>query len=257
MNRITSVNNKIICEVSKFKNAKHRKQSKMFCAEGIKLIIEAIQCNITPVYCFVLEDTDITTIKKQIPENIIYVVSNQVMKKISSMATPPDIILVAKERTVNEVSLNSDMIIALDCIQDPSNMGAIIRSAEAFGVKDIIIGNGCCDVYSPKTLRGAMGSIFRLNLHSENLTEYLPSLKKRGYTIIGAGLDRNYKTVDKMNEYSKKVIVIGNEGNGISNDVMNACDFGIFIPMTGKNESLNAAVAASIFMWENQRQKNG
>ena len=99
-----------------------------------------------------------------------------------------------------------------------------------------------------------MGSTFRLNILNVALEDELKILKKHGYTIIGTGLDRNYKTVDKLSDYNKKIIVIGNEGSGISECINAYCDFGMFIPMSGKNESLNAAVAASIILWENQRQ---
>lgn len=101
-----------------------------------------------------------------------------------------------------------------------------------------------------------MGSVFRLNLLCTDLVTFLNEKKKEGYISIGTVLEKDSKKIDKLCEYDKKIIVIGNEGNGISNKVKEACDFGMYIPMYGENESLNAAVAASIIMWENKRQEN-
>lgn len=254
MKRITSVHNQVVSEIIKLNNAKHRKSSKLFYVEGYKLTSELIKSGFLPIYCFISESADHSKIPLGINDENIYVVSEQILKKISAMTTPPEILTVAKEKDIsNQYSLD-DCIVALDCIQDPSNLGAIFRSAEAFGIKTILLGNGCSDAFSAKNLRSAMGSTFRLNVINVSLEDELQILKDKGYTVIGTGLDRNYKTVDKLSDYKKKIIVIGNEGNGISNGVNAYCDFGMFIPMTGQNESLNAAVAASIILWENQRQ---
>lgn len=256
MQRITSCQNNKVLEVAKLKITKHRRNSKMFCAEGFKLTHELISCGFEIVYCFIHENCDFSKLPKQIDTNSVYVVNDSVMKKISDMSTRPEIVTVAKEKLSDSILNDDNFILALDAIQDPSNLGAILRSAEAFGVNTILLGEGCCDAFSPKTLRGAMGSVFRLNLITVNLLNVLNKYKNSGYDVIGAGLDRNYKTVDKLSQSEKKLLIIGNEGNGISKPVMDLCDFGIFIPMSGKNESLNAAVAASIIMWENKRQGN-
>lgn len=124
------------------------------------------------------------------------------------------------------------------------------------GIKSIVMGHGCCDIYSPKALRAAMGSTFRLNISYVQLREFLTEKVMQGFDIIGTGLDKNYKTVDKLCESEKKVVIIGNEGSGISKEIQDICSIGMYIPMYGENESLNAAVAASIIMWENKRQNN-
>ena len=257
MQKITSCNNSKISEVAKLKIPKYRKSSKLFCAEGHKLTEELIACGFIPVYCFVIEGTDTSKIPSGIDDNIIFTVTKPVMNKITELSTCPEIITIAKEKSNVTSPDNESFILALDAIQEPSNLGAILRSAEAFGVNTVILGDGCCDVFSSKTLRGAMGSVFRLNIIHASLPPVLRKFKKKGYDIIGAGLDRSYKTVDRLCDSENKILIIGNEGNGISQQVMHECDFGIFIPMSGKNESLNAAVAASIIMWENKRQNNG
>lgn len=253
MEKITSVQNNKVKHVAALKDTKARKQSGLFIAEGRKLVGELVRCGILPIRCFVREGS-------QLPHGIgeceVFEVTDAVMKKMSALTTPQDVIAIAKEPQKTEKA-DQDFIIALDNIQDPLNMGAILRSAEAFGVKTVVLGRGCADPYSQKTLRGAMGSVFRLDIFMCDLKEYLLQKKSQGFCIIGTGLDKSYVTVDKLSQSSKKVAVIGNEGGGISLEIRDVCDFGMFIPMTGQNESLNAAVAASIIMWENQRQKNG
>lgn len=255
MEKITSIQNSKIKQISKLKSAKERKQSKYIIAEGIKLTKELILSGFEIVYCFVDEHTDISVLPQKIREDSIIIVTESVMKKITTMTTPPDVITVAKEKNHSNDITNCDFILALDTLQDPSNMGAIFRSAEAFGIKNVVLSNGCCDCYSQKVLRSSMGSALRLNITYTSLSEFL--MKQKGnFTIIGTGLDKNYRTVDKLSEYNKKIIIIGNEGNGISEEIQKLCDFGMYIPMSGNNESLNAAVAASIILWENMRQSN-
>ena len=253
MERITSVQNNKIKETAALSDTRKRKKSGLFVAEGRKLVEELIRCNIRPVRCFVKEGASIPL---GLEGCETYCVTDAVMKKMSTLSTPQDIIAVAKQPESFEEG-DEDIIIALDALQDPLNLGAILRSAEAFGVKTVVLGQGCCDPYSTKTLRGAMGSVFRLNVIEKDLVGYVKLMKEKGYDIIGTGLDKNFRTVDKLILSKKKIVIIGNEGNGISETVKNACDFGMFIPMSGQNESLNAAVAASIIMWENKRQSNG
>ncbi len=252
MERITSVQNNKIKETASLKDTKARKASGLFVAEGRKLVSELMRCNINPVRCFIKEGTQLPC---DIDQCEVFEVTDAVMKKMSSLTTPQDIIAVARQPQKSE-SQDEDFVVALDGIQDPLNMGAILRSAEAFGVKTVIIGNNCADPYSSKTLRGAMGSVFRLDIFTRDLKEYLLEKKSQNFCIIGTGLDKSYVTVDKLCNWQKKVAVIGSEGNGISLEIRDVCDVGMFIPMNGQNESLNAAVAASIIMWENQRQEN-
>ncbi len=256
MKKITSSQNNIIKEIALLKNNSKRKASKLICAEGLKLTNELVQFGFKLKYVFILDGFDTELILKEIDRNIIYTVSENVMNKISSLTTPQSVFSVAYEKEPNENEVNDDFIIALDTIQDPLNLGAILRSAEAFGVKTVLLSYDCCDCYCAKAIRGSMGSVLRLNIIRTHLHNYLNLKKSDGYDIIGTGLNKNYITVDKLHKFKKKIIVIGNEGNGISKQVKNICDLGMFIPMYGENESLNASVAASIIMWENKRQNN-
>lgn len=255
MERITSTNNIKVKEAVKLKSARARHETASFLAEGIKLIQELNRSGYKILHCFVKDGADMSMLPSSLDKEKIYICGENIMKKISSLTTPQDFIAVCKIQKAPE-NICGDFILALDRLQDPTNLGAILRSAEAFGIKDIVLGDGCCDVYSPKALRSAMGSIFRLNIINASLTDFLTEKKKQGYDIIGTGLDKDYKTVDKLYQSPKKVLIIGNEGNGISKEIQDKCSFGMYIPMYGDNESLNAAVAASIIMWENKRQSN-
>ena len=256
MKKITSCQNIKVKHAAKLKSACERRSSGLFIAEGLKLINELVFAGYKVNSCFISENADIRLLPPQIEHENVFVANENIMRKISALTTPQDFIAVSVIKESSQTDISDDFILALDCIQDPANMGAILRSAEAFGVKSVILGNGCCDVYSPKALRAAMGSVFRLNIVNTALNEFLNKKKAQGYDIIGTGLDKNYRTVDKLYMSPKKVLIIGNEGNGISKEIRDMCSFGMYIPMYGENESLNAAVAASIIMWENKKQTN-
>lgn len=256
MEKITSSQNKTVKNTVKLKQAKQRHECGLFIAEGIKLIRELVSAQYKIRYCFVNEKADLSELPAAIDCNTVFISPQNVMQKISSFTTPQDFIAVCEIKETDIIDTDDIFILALDNIQDPSNIGAILRSAEAFGVKTVVLSVDCCDPYSPKALRAAMGSTFRLKLIRTQLTDFLNHKKKQGYDIIGTGLDKNFKTIDKLCQSYKKAVVIGNEGNGISSEIMQICSFGMYIPMDGKNESLNAAVAASIILWENKRQNN-
>lgn len=255
MKYIKSTTNPLIKSVARLLTTSGRKKSGKFIIEGRKLCLEALDSNILVEHCFILEGFDRPEILNKLENIQIIQVTLQVMKKMSSLTTAQDILMVAKipEKTYKEQVC--DVIIALDRVADPHNIGAILRTAEAFGINNIVMSPECADLYSTKVLRGAMGSVFRLNTQYTELISFLNLKKEQGYKILGAGINKQFLTVDKLISFEKSVIVIGNESTGISSPVMQVCDSGLFIPMIGKNESLNAAVAASIIMWEWQRQR--
>ena len=141
--------------------------------------------------------------------------------------------------------------IALENIQDPSNMGTILRTAEAIGVNGVIISQNSCDIYNPKSLRGSMGAVFRIPvLVVENMSEEIIKLNDEGFTTYAAVPDKNAININKTSFKDASVIVLGNEGNGLAKETMSSCMYLITIPMLGRAESLNVATAASIMMWE-------
>ena len=262
-NIITSVTNERIKEIRKLYDKKYRRLNQKYIIEGIKIIEEAyIQNQIfdTIVICSELYDNisiDKQIVKKCLEENedkIIYV-DKKVFYDICDTQTPQGIIGVLNIQINENVLLDNENILFLDNIQDAGNLGTIIRSARAFGFNEIIVNKGSIDVYNQKVIRASMGNIFLLHilqLEDEGL-EMLGLLKGKGYTVYATTLD-NAQSIYDVEYASKKVIVIGNEANGVNDDILKFADKNIYIPMLNNTESLNAGVAASIIMCDVQRK---
>ena len=155
----------------------------------------------------------------------------------------------------NKINMSADYIIALDGIQDPGNLGTIIRTADSANLKQIIVSKNTVDAYSPKVIRSTMGAIYRVNvIEAENLTETLKKLQNKGFKVVVTSLDTNTGIYDIS--YNKSVVVIGNEANGVSKEIQELADEKVKIPMLGKTESLNASVATGIMIYEYVRRKN-
>lgn len=142
-------------------------------------------------------------------------------------------------------------VIVLENIQDPSNMGNMLRTAEALGVQSVLLCGDCCDVTSPKVLRASMGAVYRMSfIKAKTPADASAMLKKEGYLLYGAVPSDKAELITKVDFYGKVTVAIGNEGNGLTEEFKNICDGLVTIPMTGRAESLNAATAAAIIMWE-------
>lgn len=232
---IKSESNEKYKYLNKLKKKKYRKKFKSFIVESIK-IVEQIPDDFECEFVFVNEDMkDYKTDFKKI------VFSNKLFDKLSLLENPEGVSALLKIKKEKEIS--SDKILLLDHMQDPGNLGTIIRSAEAFSFKDIILVNNCVDLYNEKTIRASMGSIFRLNFLELNIDD----LKKfKDYKLILA--DMNGKSVDYYKSCDKIILAIGNEANGISKSLKDLSNDFVSIKMDGKIESLNAAIAASILM---------
>ena len=157
---------------------------------------------------------------------------------------------------LNKVDYSQDIIIALDGVQDPGNLGTIIRTADSANLNQIIISKDSADPYNPKVVRSTMGAIFRVNvIEAEDLKEELKKAQENKFQIMITALDAK-KSIYKA-DFIKKIIVIGNEANGVSKEVQAIADEKVIIPMLGKTESLNASVAASVMIYEYVRRKIG
>lgn len=232
---IKSESNEKYKYLNKLKKKKYRKKFNSFIVESIK-IVEQIPDDFECEFVFVNEDMkDYKTNFKKI------VFSNKLFDKLSLLENPEGVSALLKIKKEKEIS--SDKILLLDHMQDPGNLGTIIRSAEAFSFKDIILVNNCVDLYNEKTIRASMGSIFRLNFIELDIED----LKKfKDYKLILA--DMNGKSVDYYKSCDKIILAIGNEANGISKSLRDLSNDFVSIKMDGKIESLNAAIAASILM---------
>ena len=153
-----------------------------------------------------------------------------------------------------KIKYDQDIILALDGIQDPGNLGTILRTADSVNLKQIIVTKNTADSYNPKVVRSTMGAILRIKIiETDDLAKTLKEAKKNKFKIVATSLDTNNSIYDI--DYNKKVIVIGNEANGVSKEIQELADNKVKIPMLGKTESLNASVATGIMLYEYVRQK--
>ena len=236
---ISSINNEYIKEISKLNEKKYRDKSNKYLIEGLHLVTEALKYDIIDTI-IIREDFSYETNIKHI------IVSNEVMKKLSDNPSIPKIMAVVNKK---ESTIKGNKILLLDRLQDPGNLGTIIRSAVAFNFDTIILSNDTVDLYNSKVLRSTQGMLFNINILRQDLTNVINELKNNNYTIYGTKVDNGYD-VKEINNINKFALIIGNEGTGISDNILKQCDKYLYIKMNNNCESLNAGVAASILMYE-------
>lgn len=236
----TSIENKKIKSIKKLEQKKFRDETSEFVVEGDHLVMEAFKANILKEI-IALEGTIIDKVDVE-----INYATSSVLKYISSLSTPPKVIGICKK--IKEKPLK-DKILILDGIQDPGNLGTIIRSCVAFNISDIIVSPDTTDIYSPKVLRATQGMIFNVNIIKRNLGEIIYSLKNSGYTIYGTKVNGG-KSVKNVEKREKFAIIMGNEGNGVKKENLDLCSEYIYIDMNNKCESLNVGVATGIILYE-------
>ncbi len=228
---LTSLDNPKIKALMKLKKAKERKKEKKFIVEGPHLVEEAKKLNLLIEAFSIDEKEGYTSISKQM------------MDKIAETDTTVTEIGLCK---MIESDKLTDKILILDAVQDPGNLGAMMRSANAFGFKTIVLGEGSCDIYNPKVIRSSQGAIFKLNFLHKNIVEFIDELND--YDIYGTSVVNGIE-LDNVTVNKKIAIILGNEGNGISEEVFKKLNKNIYIPMEN-TESLNVSVAASIIMYK-------
>jgi len=250
MERIESVNNKIIKLTNSLKIKKFRVKEGLFIAEGERLVLDSMKFQ-KPEYLIVSEnfynkDFDVKT----------YVVSEEIFKKLCETVTPQGIIGVFKTSFKDISQITFENTIVLNRLQDPGNLGTILRTAKATGFKNIILDNETVDVYNPKTVRSSMSAVFNINLYqSKNLKEDIIKLKEKGFHTVGTILNEKSKNLYSEEFNYPVAFVIGNEGAGIDEEIQKECDKCILIPMEEGIESLNASVACSVVMYEMFRRE--
>lgn len=250
---ITSKDNSLIKFVCNLQtSAKSRKENGIFVLEGKRICDDAYLAKIK-FDKLIISDTAFekyyeTVEKFSENSNEIYKIPDSLFKKISDTVNPQGIIALANIQQIkNEINQNGRYI-ALENINDPSNLGAVSRTAEALGVSGIILSNDGCDPYSPKSLRASMGTLLRMPvIVTENLPEFVRNSNLKSYACV---VDDNAKSITDINFEDGCVVIIGNEANGLTEETKNTADYNITIRMSGLAESLNASVAAAISMWE-------
>ena len=236
---ITSLENKEIKRITKLKSKKYRDELQEFIVEGEHLVEESYKNKVLKKI-ILLENTDI-----DIDVEKIYV-NHDIMKKISNLDSPPKVIGICKLLEEKEIG---DKELILDGIQDPGNLGTIIRSAVAFNIDTIILSNDTVDMYNSKVIRSTQGMLFYINIIRTDLMEVLPELKRNNYTLYTTNVT-NGIDIKKCEKQNKFALIVGNEGNGVSKKVSDYADYTIYIKTNNNVESLNVAVATSILLYE-------
>lgn len=250
---------KSLCKLIKSKRC--RREQGLFVAEGIRLCEEAARSGVEIKALFFTREAAqrySEEMKELLQKSARSVeISLPVAQKISDTPAPQGVFclcgLLDNEKTLDKINSNGKYL-ALCSLQDPGNIGTILRTAEAFGIDGLILTSDCPDIYSPKVLRSTMGSVFRLPV---TVTDSLPGIIERmrlsGVAVYGAALEKKSIPITGADFSRGAMAVIGNEGNGLPPDILSACDQSVIIPMKGRAESLNAAAAAAVVLWEMTR----
>ena len=253
MEKITSRRNAECMHVKKLGASRtYRNEREEFVCDGIKLLREAIGGNVEIVSVF---SSSPVTLPLPVGTRV-FDVSGDILDSLSPLKNSQDVLFVCKRPAGIDVNYQIGTHILLDNIQDPGNVGTIIRSAYAFGIESVILTESSADLYNPKTIRASMGALFRERVNELTLEELI-DLKQSGARFIGTSSSCGFsdKTIVPLRETLKfdlnnAIIMFGNEGNGISEDLLALCNEMVTIPLAADCESLNVAVAASVIMWE-------
>ena len=260
MQTITSKDNELIKHIRKLKEKKERDASNEYLVEGIKIVKEAIQENAKIKQIIVCEDTTRTY---EIPTHIMLEiaryecisVSNKIFNIITQVTNPQGIMAIIEKNAQDaQIDYSQDIIVVLDDVQDPGNLGTILRTVDSIGLNQIIVSKGTADAFNSKVVRSTMGAIFRIKIiEVENLAQAIKEMRKHHFKLMVTSLQTKNSIYDI--DFNKKIIVIGNEANGVSKEIQDMADEKAKIPMLGRTESLNASVAAGVVMYEYVRQK--
>lgn len=258
---ISSESNSQIKEIIKLqKQARERKKTKKFIVEGIKMVLEAINFKkLDKMYVSesAFEKTA-QNIGKKLEEISYEIVSDNVFKQISDTVTPQGVLAVVNMPEYDIKDILSDekkSWVLLDDLRDPGNLGTIVRTSEGAGMSGVIMSRESVDLFNPKVVRSTMGAIFRVPFcYVDSLNDVIAQINNCGYEVYATAMEGS-KVYDQVDYTKGAAFVIGNEANGVSDEVLKKASARIRIPMEGKLESLNAAVSAAIVMYEIARQK--
>ena len=269
---ITSRNNQLVKWAASLADKKNRKESGYFMAEGVKLTKEAFAAGLPVDYCIVTESKKaemvefLSTFKgdEKYEKCRVITVSESVFEKISTEKAPQGVISIIKHLDFfcdldiiykEEFFLSpEEKAIFLFSVRDPSNLGAVIRSSVAFGTDHVVLSSDCADIYNPKTVRSAMGSLFRVKVTTvKDVPSFIEAANASSRRVFAAELTDIAKSLSDIALEATDIVMIGNEGHGIAPDISARCDGSVYIPISKKTESLNASVAAAIFMWEQSK----
>lgn len=255
MKEILSKDNKIIKYIAKLQSsAKFRREEQCFVSEGLRVSVEAALSGAQVLTLLVTQSAldkhseELGPLLSSAGE--VYLTSEKALSACCETKTPQGVICVIKtlDNIIDLDTINNKYIL-LECVQDPSNLGTVLRTADALGINGVIMTKDCCDIYSPKVCRGAMGALYRVPfLIIDSAPDFIRSFNKKGTSY--AAVVRNASSVSDVKFEGASLVAIGNEGNGLTDETINACTNKITIRMQNNAESLNASIAAGILMWE-------
>lgn len=260
-NEISSRKNERILNASRLHDKKTRDKEGLFFTEGFKLLQEALYSHLTVDSIFFTKKalSEYSDLIEKSKCDSLYLVTDEVYDKLSCEDSPQGIFAVIRKRDISsfdKTSIKEGGFLLLEDIQNPLNLGAIFRCAYSLGCSKIVMTKECVDVYNPKVLRGAMGSIFKTQfIYCDNFSDFIRDLQTSGNRVFCTHLHSESVCLGSFDFMESDSIVIGNEGRGIKQETVNLCSDCVIIPMQKGAESLNAATAASVILWEKNRNK--
>jgi len=249
--RITSLKNNLIKDIKKLSQKKYRDQRGEYLIEGDHLVEEAVNAGAPIVHVLFTEKalTAFPLLLEKIPESCRLLVTEDILRSLSSHPDTPDILAVVAKTSPSRVIDYSRPLLLLDGVQDPGNVGTMIRTADAAGFGTVVLGEGSADIYNDKVLRAMQGSQFHIAVYQGSISEWIGTCKAHGLNVYGTELNPqavDYRQVPKTPAFA---LVMGNEGQGLSAETLSSTTQNLYIPITGQAESLNVAVAAGILMF--------
>lgn len=250
MKEIQSAKNPRIKELKKLHKKKYREQNRTYLLEGFHLIEEAVAAKavIKEIYVTQKGQKEWQTWLDQLVEVELFLVTDEVMQALSDLPTPQGILAVVEHEAMKSPVFSGGWLL-LDNVQDPGNVGTMIRTADAFGLAGVLLGQGTADLYSTKVLRSMQGSNYHLPVIQMDLSLAIQQLKEQDFMIYGTELNEEATALNEVETPANFAIIMGNEGQGVSQELLNFTDKNIYIPMSGNAESLNVGVATGILLY--------
>jgi RNA methyltransferase, TrmH family len=244
---IHSMKNQQVKDWKKLLTKKERDKTGTFMVEGFHLVEEALKQKQNVRHLLVSEHVELPT-KWNYDEISLTIVTDEIIKALADTETPQGIIAICQKEKIDVSSMTGKTFLLIDAVQDPGNVGTMIRTADAAGVDAVIVGTGSVDIYNPKVLRSAQGSHFHLPIITGELQEWVDKLMKEDIPVYGTSLE-NGQSYTEIQPPSSFALIVGNEGSGVSRDLLEQTTKNLYIPIYGKSESLNVAVASGILLY--------
>lgn len=249
MNEIISIKNQFIKNLKKLHQKKNREREGKYLLEGFHLVEEALKHQ-AKVECVLVEHETYTNYATWFAQFAVEVVlvSDEVLKSVSELPTPQGMIAVVLKQEKTPIEITGKWLL-LDQVQDPGNVGTLIRTADAAGFQGVFLGQGTADIYSTKVLRSMQGSNYHLPILSGKLSTFIEELIKNNYAVYGTELNQAAVIYTRIPVQEKVAIILGNEGQGVQAEILRLTKQNLYIPIYGKAESLNVGVAGGILMY--------